>query len=80
MAIIVEHGSSEVREKAPTKAQDYVLKIGEVLTQIEKAIRPILIDNPMKEQAGQSPATSQLLLSLEEVLEEAEALRDRIDI
>ena len=75
------------REKMPTQAQEYVLKIDEILSQIEERIKPILrvsscVDKQPAEDKppAEREATSQLLFALREIVEKAEYLKDRIDL
>ena len=68
------------REKMPTQAQEYVLRISEILSQIQKKIKPILRDFPSEAKSPEKALASQLLLALKEIVEKAEYLRDSIDL
>ena len=70
------------REKMPTQAQEMILRILEVLSQIEKNIELILSEHPteMKNPTPPVPMSSRLLESLKEVIVKAEYLRDSIDL
>ena len=68
-------------KKMPTKSQEYVLEIKETLSGIEKKINPILsVATKGKPEEKNNLESSQLVLALKEVLEQAQSLMSRIDL